>query len=171
MQMPIIVALSCVARSPDHDSCDTGTASRQKGPIASLKKILELFLHICTRLQMDSISPASSAHSSISGFNSVTTMAVPVWMSKMDIKRSELQRATSISFCWKGNKTKNVLGECLLCSIELLVCPNFWGEAVLEMRYPLHITATVAGRLLQHRGSKCEVLTAGFHLKEIMAHL
>lgn len=121
-------------------------------------------------------SPASWAHSSVRGLNSVTAITVPVWMSKMNKKRSKLHRATSISLYWKGNKTENVLGECLLCSTELLVRSSFWGEVVLEMRY--HHSAhhrycsrkALATQREQVWGFDICV-TVGFNLKEIIAHL
>lgn len=140
------------------------------------KKILVLFLHIWPSLQMDSIPPASWVHPSIRGFNSVTGITMPMWISKMNKKRSELHGDTSISFYWKGNKTKKVVGEYLLCFIELLVCPSFWGEAVLEMTYHHSAHHCYCGRkvLATQREQVWGFdicVTAGFHLKEIMAHL
>lgn len=131
---------------------------------------------ICTGPEMDNIHPASWIHLSMRVLNSVTAITVPVWTSKMNKKRRELHRATSISFHWKGNKTENVLGERLLCSIMLLVCPGFWGEAVLEMRHHHSTHNHYCGRKAsatqrQQAWSFDICVTAVFHLKKTMVHL
>jgi len=65
-------------------------------------------------------------------------------------KRSELQIARSVSAFWKGNKTEKCSWECLLCSIELLISPDFeerqfWRWDITT----LLITTALAERLLQ----------------------
>lgn len=83
-------------------------------------------------------------------------MTVPVWMSKTNKKRTKLHRTATE----RETKLKMFLGNACSAPQSCSSTPTFedrqfwrWDITVL------YITDTAAGRLLQLRGSKCDVPT------------